>query len=143
MKFFYFGSMALTVLSNVIYHFCQKEISSKANPLVSLMATYATGLILTLICFPMFYANENIIQSAKALNWASFALGAGIVGLELGFLLAYRAGWNLSLGALYSNVLVTIVLLPVGLFFYKEILSGKQVVGLILSIAGLILLGKK
>jgi hypothetical protein len=143
MKWMYVLSMGLTVLSNIAYHFCQKEISERANPLVSLFFTYASGMVLTLICIPVFYPNLQIGESVKSLNWATFGLGFGIVGLELGFLLAYRAGWNLSMGALYSNVMVTIVLLPVGLFFYKEQWSGRNLLGLIFAISGLILMAKK
>ena len=79
----------------------------------------------------------------KELNWATFALGFGIVGLELGFLLAYRAGWNLSLGALYSNVMVTVLLLPIGVLVFKETLTGRHWVGLALALSGLMLLGNK
>ncbi len=143
MKFMYIFSMALTVLSNVAYHFCQKEIAEKANPLVSLFLTYTTGMLVTLICFPLFYPSVNPIETVKEINWATFGLGVAIVGLELGFLLAYRAGWNLSIGALYSNVLVTIVLLPIGVYFYRDQLSAKHALGLVLSLAGLVLLGKK
>ena len=32
---------------------------------------------------------------------------------ELGFLLAYRSGWNLGVAALYSNAATALVLLPV------------------------------
>ena len=135
--------MGLTVLANIAYHFCQKEISGRANPLVSLFFTYLSGMLLTLICIPFFYPGIQWTESVKSLNWATFALGFGIVGLELGFLLAYRAGWNLSMGALYSNVMVTLVLLPVGLFFYKEQWSGRNVLGLLFAITGLILMAKK
>jgi len=40
------------------------------------------------------------------LNWTSFALAFAIAGVEIGFLLAYRAGWNISLGAIASNVAI-------------------------------------
>jgi hypothetical protein len=143
MNFLYVFSMSLTVISNVAYHFCQKEIKGDSNPLVSLFFTYLTGMTLTLICMPIFYPGINPVTAAKQLNWATFALGFGIVGLELGFLLAYRAGWNLSIGALYSNVIVTILLLPIGIIFYKEVLSSRQILGLLFSLIGLILLGKK
>jgi drug/metabolite transporter (DMT)-like permease len=143
MKMMYFFSMTLTVISNVIYHFCQKEIKADANPLVSLLFTYLSGIVLTLICLPIFYPGVNPIAASKNLNWASFGLGLGIVGLELGFLLAYRAGWNLSLGALVSNVSVTLVLIPIGLLFYNETINARQLLGIALSISGILLLGKK
>lgn len=143
MKHMYFLSMALTIISNIAYHFCQKEIKADSNPIVSLFFTYLTGMFLTLVCMPMFYPQVNLLEASKNLNWATFGLGFGIVGLELGFLLAYRSGWNLSIGALYSNVAVTVILLPIGLLLYKELFSLKQGVGLILSVAGLILLAKR
>ncbi len=135
--------MGLTVFSNIAYHFCQKEISGKVNPLVSLFVTYATGMVLTLICVPLFYPQIQIGESLRSLNWATFVLGFGIVGLELGFLLAYRAGWNLSMAALYSNVTVTLVLLPLGVLLYREAWSGRNALGLVLALTGLILMAKR
>ncbi len=143
MTFFYIFSISLTVFSNVAYHLCQKEISGNANPLVSLFFTYLTGMFVTLVCFPVFYPDVNVVESTKSLNWATFGLGVAIVGLELGFLLAYRAGWNISIAALYSNVAVTVVLLPVGLYFYRDALTLKHLVGLVFSLCGIILLAKK
>lgn len=139
----YYFAMGLTVAANVAYHLCQKAISPNANPLVSLFFTYLTGMLITLVCIPFFYPGLQIGSSVKGLNWATFALGFGIVGLELGFLLAYRAGWNLSLGALYSNVMVTVLLLPIGVLVFKETLTGRHWVGLALALTGLILLGQK
>ena len=136
-------SMGLTVVANVAYHFCQKAISPNANPLVSLFFTYLSGMLITLVCIPLFYPGLQIGSAVKELNWATFVLGFGIVGLELGFLLAYRAGWNLSLGALYSNVMVTVLLLPIGVLVFKETLTGRHWVGLALALSGLMLLGNK
>ncbi len=139
----YILSMAMTVAANIIYHFCQKEIKADANPLVSLFFTYVSGIILTVIAYPFFYGSVSPLPAVRQLNWASYALGFGIVGLELGFLLVYRAGWNISIAALYSNVLVTLVLLPIGYFFYKDALTLRHAFGAILAIAGLVLLGKR
>jgi len=143
MTFIYVFSMALTVLSNVAYHFCQKEISAQANPLVSLFCTYATGMFVTAVCFPFFYPGLNPITTVKSLNWATFGLGVAIVGLELGFLLAYRVGWNLSLGALYSNVAVGLILLPIGIWFYHESFEWRHALGILLALSGLVLMAKK
>ena len=143
MSFLYLFSMALTVMANVAYHYCQKAISPNLNPLVSLFLTYLSGMLIVLVCVPLFYPGLSIRSEARELNWATFALGFAIVGLELGFLLAYRAGWNLSLGALYSNVMVTVLLLPIGIFVFKETVTGRHWAGLVLAMSGLILLGRK
>ena len=55
MTFLYVFSMALTVLANVAYHFSQKQISPNVNPLVSLFFTYLSGMLIVLVCIPLFY----------------------------------------------------------------------------------------
>jgi multidrug transporter EmrE-like cation transporter len=60
--------------------------------------------------------------------------------LELGFLLAYRAGWVISLAALVTIATVALLLLPVGLAFFRERLNAVNVLGAALSLAGLVLL---
>ncbi|AST56348.1 membrane protein [Thermoanaerobacterium thermosaccharolyticum] len=39
----------------------------------------------------------------------------------MGFLLAYRVGWDISLGAIVSDVSVTLLLIPIGVIFFKKI----------------------
>ena len=140
---FYYISIILIVMSNVLYHIFQKLISETVNPITSLIVTYATALVICIIVFFIYPSKQNFIQSFKDVNWASFALGLSIIGLEIGFLLAYRAGWNVSLAALLSNVLIGILLVPIGLIFFKEHISLTNAVGILLSIAGLILIFKK
>ncbi|MCT8975571.1 hypothetical protein N4T77_03055 [Clostridium sp. CX1] len=139
----YYISVLLVIASNVFYHIFQKSVPEAANPLISLIATYGIALILTLISFCIYPSDVGFIQSFKRLNWASYALGITIVGLELGFLLAYRAGWNISLVALFTNICVTVLLIPIGLLLYKEHISLINFVGILLSIAGVICIYQK
>ena len=81
--------------------------------------------------------------SLRQVNWASFALALAIVGLEIGFLLAYRAGWNIALTAAVSNVAVTLLLIPVGLLLFKEKVSLVNIFGVILCVAGLVLVNQR
>ncbi len=77
------------------------------------------------------------------LNWASFVLAFEIVGLEVGFLLAYRAGWNISSAAIFVNVAGTLLLVPVGLLFFKEKLSAVNLLGILVCILGLVMVNWK
>jgi multidrug transporter EmrE-like cation transporter len=70
-------------------------------------------------------------------------LGFAVVGLEIGFLLAYRAGWNISLAGLYANVIVALILIPIGIVFFKDQISVTKAVGIVLSIAGIIFISLK
>jgi hypothetical protein len=138
-------SILLTVLSNVAYHFCQKEIRADAPPFYSLAASYVVGLFMTVlvILFLPGLAGGSGWKGFEKVGWASYALGIGLVGLELGFLLAYRAGWKISFAALVSNVAVTLVLIPIGLIIYREAMTPSKVVGAVFSLVGLWLLSKK
>ena len=139
-----FLSLGLTVLSNIGYHFSQKGIASNANPLLSLAATYLIALAATavaLVAWPL-ARGEPLAEtwSAEAwgrLNWASYSLGIAAVGLELGFLWAYRSGWKISVAALCSNALVTLALIPIGIMHFHEGLSLRRSVGIVLALAGL------
>ena len=105
--------------------------------MVALAATYGTATLVCIALLPLFPLTESLGDSLRALNWASFALAFAVVGLETGFILAYRAGWNISLGAIASNVAVAVVLVPLGLLFFKEQLSTLNWLGLGVCVLGL------
>jgi len=83
------------------------------------------------------------VASLKATNWASLLLGFAVVGFELGFLLAYRMGWNISVAGLLSNTLVALFLIPIGFVLFRENISLTGISGVLLCIASLILISKK
>ena len=135
----FYGAIALTILSNTLYHLFQKVIPGYVNPLLSLAVTYLVAAAATLLLLPLFPVQGTLGAELRKINWASVGLGAVIVGLELGFLLAYRAGWDLSLANLVSNTTVALLLIPFGLLLFKEQLSLVNILGVILAIAGLVL----
>ena len=142
MLLFYF-SISLTILSNALYHVVQKSTPGTVNPALALAVTYATAAVVCLALLPFFPLRSGFVQSLRELNWASYALAFTVVGLELGFLLAYRAGWNISLGAIVSNVAVTLLLVPVGLLLFREKMSLVNLTGIAVCILGLVLINHK
>ncbi len=139
----YYWPLALTVVSNICYHLFLKLTPANVNPLLSLSATYAAAMATTLALAP-FYANgDGLRQELSSLNWTSIALGLAIVGLEVGFLLAYRLGWQISLAGMISNSAVTLLLIPIGLLFFKDSLSSVNIVGVVFCFIGLILVNWK
>lgn len=142
MKLYYF-SILLVIISNTIYHLCQKSTPETINPMVALTVTYGTALLISIIGLFIYPSEAGILDSFKKLNWASVTLGIAILGLELGFLLAYRAGWNISLVGLYANVIVALLLIPIGILFFKEHISITKAIGIVLSIVGIIFISWK
>jgi len=139
----YYLAMILTVISNTFYQLIQKSIPEDANPFHSLVITYITAIVICLGILIVSPSGVNWISAIKKVHWTSYALGFSIVGLELGFLLAYRAGWKISIAAIFSNITVTLLLIPIGLIFFGDKLSALNIVGILLCISGLILLNYK
>ena len=138
----YVFPIVLIVTSNIVYHIFQKSMPQSVNPFSALLVTYLTAAIVTLVALPFYKTDKGFIQSFNELNWTSFALGVAIVGLELGWLLAYRVGWNISVGSLVANIALAIMLIPIGILIYKEIFTINQVLGVMFCLVGLILINK-
>ena len=139
----YYIPLLLTIISNVVYHIAQKNTSKDINPMFSLMVTYSIALVFSAIIFFLTKGNETVKMNFKELNWSSFVLGLAIIFLELGFLLAYRVGWNIGTSSIISTILVTITLIPIGIIFFKEDINIKNIIGIGLSIVGIILMNTK
>lgn len=140
---FYYLTIGLTIISNVLYHLILKLTPANVNPVLSLAITYATAMMATLIIYPFYSNQQTLLDNVKSLNWASFALGLAIVGLELGFLLAYRLGWEISFAGIVSNIAVALILIPLGILFFQETVSAVNAVGLLFCLIGLLLVNYK
>lgn len=123
----------------MLYHVILKFTPANVNPALSLAVTYTIAVVLCLALLFFFPLKEDIASALKQLNWASFALAFALVGLEVGFLLAYRTGWNISTAALVVNVLVTVLLVPIGVLLFRERLSLVNVGGILFCAVGLVM----
>ena len=137
----YIWPVLLIVASNTVYQICAKSTPSGVQPMVSLMVTYLIAAALSLALF--FAGGErHLAQELRKVNWTGLVLGAAIVGLELGSICMYRAGWKISVGSLVANVGVACVLLLIGFLLYRESITLKQIAGVGLCVAGLFLISK-
>lgn len=142
MSLFYF-SITLAICSSTLYHFVAKSTPSYVNFSVSLLVTYAVAIAVTLIITLLFPAKNGFASELKNLNWASFLLAIAIVGIEFGFLLVYRSGWNLGLAAVLVNVAASLILVPVAIFFFKDKISWVNILGIFVCLVGLVMLNWK
>jgi uncharacterized membrane protein len=143
MTFLFYGAIALVVISNVAYHLFQKATPTTVHPMAALTVTYGVALLVCLILLPFYPSPEGTAASLSKVNWTSVGLGLSVVGLELGFLVAYRAGWPISLAGLVSNVMVGMLLLPMGLILMREKLSWINLLGIAVCLVGIILVNLK
>ncbi len=133
----------IIVLSNTFYNICAKSTPNNVNTFASLSVTYIIGAICSVILFYATSKDGSLVSEFQKLNWTSFVLGIAIVGLEAGFVMLYRAGWNISTGQVITSVLLAVVLIFVGYFIYKEPFDLKKILGIILCMCGLYLINKK
>ena len=141
--FLFYFSITLVICSSALYHFVAKSTPSNVNFTVSLLVTYAVAFVVTLIGFFFFPVTGSIKAELAKLNWASIGLAVAIVGIEYGFLLTYRAGWNLGIAAVLVNVVASLILLPVAIFFFKDKISWVNIAGMLVCFAGLVMLNWK
>lgn len=135
--------IALVVLSNVVYQICAKSVPEGMNPFASLTVTYLVGAAASLIFYFFLKSEKTLVQEFEKLNWAPFVLGIVIVGLEVGWIYAYKAGWQVSTGFIVQSAFLAIVLLLVGYFLYQEALTWNKVVGVVICLIGLVFINMR
>ena len=141
--FLFYFSIILAICSSALYHFTAKSTPANVNFTVSLLVTYGVAFIVTLFTFFFFPAQQGVITELKRLNWASLGLAVAVVGIEFGFLLVYRAGWNLGIAAVLTNVVASLILLPVAILIFKDKISWVNIAGIFVCLAGLVMLNWK
>ena len=130
----------LILLSNTVYNICTKSTPGNVNAFGALMITYAVATIFTAVIFVFLVKPETVLTELSHVNWTSVVLGMVIVGLELGYIFAYRAGWKVSSASLVANIGLAIVLIFVGAVLYGENITLKQLMGILICCVGLFLI---
>lgn len=140
----YILPIVLIVTSNVFYNISTKSTPSNVNSFASLTVTYLVAAVvsgLLLVCTTV--GKDGVLVQFKNINWTSYVLGLSLVGLEFGYIQAYRAGWNISEGSLVANICLAAILVVVGVLFYKEKLTLYQLIGVVLCAVGLVFINKR
>ncbi|MEW6731130.1 MAG: hypothetical protein AB1489_07325 [Acidobacteriota bacterium] len=141
MKTFY-SPLLLTIGGNLLYHIGQKFVPKTANPLLVLIVVYTISLTGCAVIY-CFSPDKSLVNSLKENNWSVLAIGFGAAIVELGYLLAYRMGWNISLASVTSSIAVTLLLIPIGFFLFRESLSVSKILGILFCVLGLMLVTQK
>lgn len=141
--FSYIWPIALVVLSNVVYQICAKSVPQGMNPFASLTITYLVGAAASGILFFVLGHEDSLIREYQKMNWAPVILGIVIVGLEAGWLYAYKAGWQVSTGFIVQSAFLAVVLIFVGYLLYHEALTWNKLAGVAICLVGLVFINLK
>ena len=137
-------SLPLIIVSALIYHLSQKSIPKEASPLIVILSAYGVAIM---TCLALLLATGEIKRGAELLhnqNWVLVVLiGLTAVGVELGFLYAYRTGWNISTASITIGAFTTTSLALIGTLWFKEQLTPLNIVGMVLCLVGVICINTK
>ena len=139
----YIWPLALVVLSNVFYQICAKSVPEKMNPLASLTITYAVGAAVSFVLYFTLTPGANLLAEYRKVNWAPFVLGLAIVGLEVGYICAFKAGWPVSLAQIVQAAVLAVLLIFVGRLLFGEPITWNRIAGIAVCLAGLALINLK
>lgn len=131
--------LLLVVLSGVGYQVGLKEVSGIGDPMISLMVTYlAASAVSFVIYFFQSLGKESFFRGVFSVNVSAVGLGLAIVGIEVGTLFMYRAGWAVNVAFVVANSLIVAALMLTGFLLYKEKLTLRQLIGVGISLAGIL-----
>lgn len=132
----------VVVGANTIYNISTKSTPANVNAFASLAMTYVMAALSSVVLFFLTSDSKNFWAELAKTNWTAYALGVAIIGLEFGYICIYRAGWKIGVASLVANISLACVLLVVGYFFYKEVITLKQLLGMGVCAIGLMLIVK-
>ena len=131
--------LLLVVASSVGYQVGLKEVSGIGDPMISLMVTYlAASVVSFVIYFFQSLGKESFLRGVLSVNVSAMELGLAIVGIEVGTLFMYRAGWAVNVAFVVANSLIVAALMLTGFLLYKEKLTLRQLIGVGISLAGIL-----
>ena len=131
--------MLIVITANTFYNVCAKSTPQGVNSFASLTITYLIAA--ALIMFFVTSEQKNIWQEFSKANWTSAVLGIAVLALEFGYICIYRAGWKVSTASIIANIALACVLVFVGMLLYKETITLRQIIGMLVCAAGLYLIG--
>ena len=135
--------LSLAIVTTVGYHLVMKVTPPAVNPFLSLAATYALGAAVFLACFALVPDGPTLREGLKPLNWTVFALTVMVVGLDVGFLMLYRSGFDVSLGQIVTQSAAALILVVAGIALFREKINAANLAGIVLCVLGLWLINRK
>ena len=138
----YFWPIALVVVSNVVYQVCAKSVPKEMDTMASMTVTYLVGAACSAALFFLMNRGGSLLQEYGKMNAAPVLLGISVVGLEVGFLYAYKVGWPVSTASTVQSAFLAIALLAVGALLYHEVITLNKVIGVAVCLVGLYILNR-
>jgi multidrug transporter EmrE-like cation transporter len=135
--------LGIAIAATVAYHVVIKLTPVAANPYLSLAVTYAITTVAFIGVYSVASGPAPLRVAVGELNWTAVVLGIVVVFLDLGFMMLYRGGFDVSLGQIITQSAGALLLVLIGVAFFAEKLTLVNVAGILLCVVGLWLINKK
>ena len=138
----YIWPIALIVISNVVYQICAKSVPKNMDTMASMVVTYLVGAACSAVMFFAMNKNGSLLNEYSKMNAAPILLGISVVGLEIGFIYAYKVGWPVSTASVVQSAFLALALIFVGGLFYHEAITSNKIIGIVICLIGLYFINK-
>lgn len=141
----YYLSMIIAVTGLITYQLAMKSAPRDVNPWWLLTGAYAMAAALCLLAG---FAWKHLVAPAELTPTPAHLLpmaciAATVILIEIGYLLVYRAGWNISVAPALAQAIALSALFALGLLLFSEKITLTKSSGLALSLLGIFLLTRK
>ena len=134
--------IVLVVFSNIVYQICAKGVPKNMDAMASMTITDLVGAACSAVMYFVMNKDGNLLQEYAKINWAPIFLGVSVVGLEVGFIYAYKNGWAVSTLSIVQSAFLAVVLIIVGAVLYHEAITANKVIGIVICLIGLYFINK-
>lgn len=143
MSFSYLWPITVLILSNVLYQVTAKKLPEQIDTFIAMVITYLIAAVCSLVLYFTIGNKEiSISQQLAHVNWATILLGFSVIGLEVGAIFAYKAGWEISVLSIAQSAVLAIILIMVGYFFFNESITSQKIIGILICLVGLYFINK-
>ena len=133
----YVWPIVLVVISNVVYQICARSVPKEMDAMASLTVTYAVGAVCSAVMYLLMNRNGSLLQEYGRMNLAPVLLGISVVGLEAGYIYAYKIGWPVSTASIVQSAFLALALIFIGALLYHEAVTASKVIGIAICMIGL------
>ena len=137
----YYVSGMLAVIGAVSYHYFVRRVPASLSPVVAVIGIYIAVLLLGVTLLPFFPPEGGLAKHIRQLSWIQIGVAGSVFMLELGFILMYRHGWNISTGNLVTGAVVNTALLGIGVIMLGEKATMTNIMGVAICIVGVAMIG--
>ena len=136
-------AILIIVAGQVSYHSIARTVSHDREPFTLIVTAYGFAFLIVLIV-GIITQQIHFKELIESYNYKpAIGLGIAVSFIELGYIYAYKNGLPINIGAFALLGLTTIILIPVGYFVFKEMLSLRIALGLALLVTGLWLISTR